>query len=123
MAVVMLIATTGFSMNKHYCMGSLKSVKVYFSDQHDHSDDACGDMGRMMECCDDEHSQWKIQDLTKNQDDVHFETADFGFVAPPITPPEYLHLGIPQEVFFIPDYEVPDPPEEDLLIQNQVFRV
>lgn len=122
MAVVLLIATTGFSMNKHYCMGNLKSMQVYFSDHHDHADDACGDMGRMMGCCDDEHTQWKVEDLNKQSDENLFVAVDFAFEAALITPPEYIHLSEEPVVPAIPDYSVPDPPE-DLLVSHQVFRL
>ncbi|MEL7145081.1 MAG: hypothetical protein AAFO69_01830 [Bacteroidota bacterium] len=120
MAIVLMVATTGFSMNKHYCMGSIKSMQVYFSQQHDHTDDACGGSERMMDCCDDEHMQLKVDELSKQTEDIHLGALDFAFTITEITPPEFLHLSDSKEDSREPDYLIPDPPG-DLYVAHQVF--
>ena len=103
-------------------MGSLKSMKVYLSEQNDHTSDDCGDQGRAMDCCDDEYTLLKVKELSKQSDQSHLSLATFYSVPPIVTPPEFLHLL--EEPFLppIPDYMMPDP-AGDLMVLNQVFRI
>ena len=56
-----LIASVGVSVNFHYCLGRLESVKVILA----HSDCCCDDLGQLMACCDDETYFFQLEDEEK----------------------------------------------------------
>ena len=62
LALMLLLATTGVTLNKHYCMGRLKSVSVF------HEAESCmTKFGRECpkHCCDDQQEEYKVEDLSK----------------------------------------------------------
>ncbi|UYQ91644.1 hypothetical protein MKQ68_16265 [Chitinophaga horti] len=58
-AVLYVAITSGFTVNVHYCMGKVASVKLHAED-----DDACGKCGRPgtkgADCCKDVHKFLKV---------------------------------------------------------------
>ncbi|MEP1096031.1 MAG: hypothetical protein ABJG78_13035 [Cyclobacteriaceae bacterium] len=61
LAITLLIATTGVTLNKHYCMGRVKSVAVFH-----HAENCMGDnLIDPMPCCEDVSEQLKVEHLTK----------------------------------------------------------
>jgi len=61
LAAALLIATTGVTLNKHYCMGRLKSVAV-----NAHAANCSNaDRGEQMPCCKDVSQELKINDITQ----------------------------------------------------------
>lgn len=66
LAITLLIATTGVTLNKHYCMGRVKSVAIFH-----HAENCMGnDLVDPMPCCEDVSEELKVEHLTK---------ASFGF--------------------------------------------
>lgn len=71
--VILLMATTGVTMHKHYCMGRLKNVSF---NEHAQScmklagiDDSCP-----MDCCKDTSESFKIDDLQIAGYDISLQT-------------------------------------------------
>lgn len=71
--VILLLATTGVTMHKHYCMGRLKNVSFY---EEAHScmklagmDDSCP-----MDCCKDTSEEFRIDDLQTTSFDFTLQT-------------------------------------------------
>ena len=60
LAVLLLVATTGVTLNKHYCMGRLKSVAVFVS-----ANPCDNGMEDPMPCCKDTSEELKVDELTK----------------------------------------------------------
>ena len=61
LAITLLIATTGVTLNKHYCMGRVKSVAVFH-----HAENCMGnDLIDPMPCCEDVNQELKVDHLTK----------------------------------------------------------
>ncbi|MEM6522329.1 MAG: hypothetical protein AAF693_01000 [Bacteroidota bacterium] len=104
LALMLLMATTGVTINKHYCMGRLKSVSVF------HEAKSClADHGRVCpkNCCEYEQEECKVEDLNKVNhnynfsQDVHLiSTAEFvvildGLYAPNSDKPDYLNYKPP----------------------------
>ena len=121
-AIMLLIATTGMTMHKHYCLGQLKSIEI------NHKAESCADIMGLedeadcsMHCCKEESSQLKINDIDYTQvvldlspslfllswtDFFEFDTFFFEQIAtsfpryskPPLPPSEYTTL---YQVFLI----------------------
>ncbi len=121
-AIMLMIATTGMTMHKHYCLGQLKSIEI------NHKAESCADrMGLedeadcSMHCCKEESSQLKINDIDYAKVvldlapnlyllawadffdfDVHFfepvKISFSGYLKPPLHPSEYTTL---YQVFLI----------------------
>ncbi len=119
LAMLLLVSTNGFTLSKHYCMGILKSVEVEVSG-HESASDACGGMEMMMECCDDEHTHLKVDDLSNSLSDFNFElTLPFPEFS---TPPEILFIEQQTIALEYPEFPPPDD-GLDIHIVNQVFRI
>lgn len=69
LAITLLVATTGITLNKHYCMGRLKSVAV-----NEHAAHCFAGEEEQMPCCKDVSQELKVEEIT---------TADFDFDANP----------------------------------------
>ncbi len=69
LAIILLIATTGVTLNKHYCMGRLKSIAV-----NSHAEQCFDNEEDQMPCCKDISEELKIEEVT---------TVDFDFDATP----------------------------------------
>lgn len=59
LAILLLIATTGVTLNKHYCMGRLKSVAVNAHANHCFEGEA-----EQMPCCKDVSQELKVEEIT-----------------------------------------------------------
>ncbi|MEP5614455.1 MAG: hypothetical protein ABJP45_19540 [Cyclobacteriaceae bacterium] len=116
LAVLLLVATTGVTLNKHYCMGRLKSVAVFVSAN------TC-EAGKEdpMPCCKDTSEELKVNELTKASFDFK-ATADLYLLAA-IT---YVLL---EDTYSSADKQVefynydPPLPEQDIRVLTQVFRI
>lgn len=113
-ALVLLVATTGVTLNKHYCMGRLKAVALF------QSANTCADEGMTdpMPCCEDVSEELKVENLTK---------ASFDFKSSP----ELVQLAAFQHAFLVviisnkkerPSFQNYSPPPSDrdipVLIQS-----
>ncbi|MEM6813813.1 MAG: hypothetical protein AAF600_05415 [Bacteroidota bacterium] len=104
LALVLLAATTGVTLNKHYCMGRLKSISVL-----QEAKSCLADHGRVCpkNCCEFEQEEYKVEDLNKvnhNYDfnpDVHLiSSAEFAIIldtlfTPDTSTPDYLNYKPP----------------------------
>lgn len=61
LAVLLLIATTGVTLNKHYCMGRLQSVAIFQSAQNCMDDEGA----EPMPCCQDVSEELKLDEVAK----------------------------------------------------------
>lgn len=59
LAIILLIATTGVTLNKHYCMGRLKSIAV-----NEHAEHCYDGEEEQMPCCKDISEELKIEEVT-----------------------------------------------------------
>ena len=111
-----MVATTGVTLNKHYCLGRLKSVAVFVS-----ANPCEKGMTDPMPCCEDISEQLKVEELTKASFDFN-ATTDF-YLLTAIT---YVLL---EDIFPSNDrqaeyYNYDSPlPDQDILVLNQVFRI
>lgn len=109
LAIVLLIATTGVTLNKHYCMGRLKSVAVNEHAQHCFEGEA-----EQMPCCKDVSEVLKVEEITTVAFDFdanpdlyelalidHILLKDISFTLEQ-DEPELLHYDPP-----IPDRDIP----------------
>ncbi|NQZ79064.1 MAG: hypothetical protein HRT61_23545 [Ekhidna sp.] len=69
LAITLLIATTGITLNKHYCMGRLKSIAI-----NEVAKKCNGESQEKMPCCNDVSQQLKVEEIT---------TSDFDFDSAP----------------------------------------
>ncbi|MFZ9046546.1 MAG: HYC_CC_PP family protein [Cyclobacteriaceae bacterium] len=116
LALVLLVATTGLTLNKHYCMGRLQSVAIVVSA------DTCKDVTEdPMPCCKDTSEELKVDQMTK---------ASFDFKSAP----ELHLLAVITYVLLEDTYSTldtktssnqPDPPlpDQDIRVLHQVFRI
>jgi len=100
-------------------MGKLKSLSVEVGN---HEDSSCGGMEMKMDCCQDEHTQFKIDEV---KGDLSSIDLDVQFIAPLFkvsTPPGLLFSDLQTEQVIYPD--IPPPRYySTLYIVNQVFRL
>lgn len=59
LAITLLIATTGITLNKHYCMGRLKSIAV-----NEHAEHCFEGEEEQMPCCKDISEELKVEEIT-----------------------------------------------------------
>lgn len=118
MAITLLIATTGVTLNKHYCMGRLKSIAIFH-----HAENCMGEgMVDPMPCCQDVSEELKIEEITSST--FNFDSA-----------PELYQLAvvsyilIDQDLVSIEqdhpeflDYE-PPPTDKDIPVLIQSFLI
>lgn len=76
LVVLLLVATTGITLNKHYCMGRLKSVAVF------EKANPCIDYGfeEPMPCCEDISEELKVDEITNSTFDFKI-SPDYHLVA------------------------------------------
>ena len=111
LATTLLIATTGVTLSKHYCLGRLKSVSVF--------EQAKGCPGSERDaplpCCDYVDTELKVEDLTFSSFEFDGET-DYYFLAvfSWIVTDENRkgHRGDPE-------FQIYDPPPNEIDIQTQ----
>ena len=117
LATTLLIATTGVTLSKHYCLGRLKSVSVF--------EQAKGCPGSERDaplpCCDYVDTELKVEDLTISSFDYNGET-DYYFLA-------VFSWIVTDETGKVhsraPRFQIYDPPpnELDKQTQFQVFLI
>jgi len=59
-AITLLVATTGMTLHKHYCMGRLKAVAI-----NQHIDNCSGEDKEPMPCCKDVAQELKVEEVTQ----------------------------------------------------------
>lgn len=118
LAINLLVATTGFTLHKHYCMGRVQSVAI------NESANPCGqsEMDDPMPCCEDVSEELKVDEITQ----VSF---DFD------SQPDLYELAIISWITFdLPNlrqsedtpqfqYYSPPPPNIDVQVEHQVFLI
>jgi len=117
LAITLLIATTGITLNKHYCMGRLKSVAVNVHAEHCFEGEE-----EQMPCCKDTSQELKIEEIT---------TVAFDFDANP----ELFELAIVNHILLKdithtleqekPELQYYDPPlpDKDIPVLIQSFLI
>lgn len=118
LAILLLVATTGVTLNKHYCMGRLKSVAIFASAN------PCSENGvpTPMPCCEDTSEQLKVDELTKASFDFK-GTADLyqiAAIAYVLLEQNYLSLDENKPAYY--NYS-PPLPDQDIRVLNQVFLI
>ena len=105
MSGLLLMASAGVTLHKHYCMGRLQNVAVF--NQSEACDGMSEEMSRMMGCCHDTAEVLKIDDLKKVSEqikimpdlklvvDLSFIAVDFDLPSVSELPTDYLHYKPP----------------------------
>lgn len=57
---MLLIATTGITINKHYCLGELKSIAI-----NDHAPHCYEGEDEKMPCCNESSQELKVSEITQ----------------------------------------------------------
>lgn len=111
---MLLVATTGVTMNKHYCMGRMQSVAF------NQSAGSCLEMAGMdgeeipMDCCNDVSEEIKVTDFDKTSLDFQVSKLLFAGI---VTHATSILQNI--EVFNPADYRLYSPP----LIQQNIYKL
>ena len=63
--MLLLFATTGVTLSKHYCMGRLMSVEI-----NDHATGCSGDAEENMPCCENTSEELRVEDLVKSDHNI-----------------------------------------------------
>ena len=117
LAGLLLLATSGVTLSKHYCMGRLKSIAVFEQAK------ACFDQEEKesMPCCEDVSEELRVENLTKTSVDFDCSTQ---LVATLITLPTFDHLFVSyiQEEFTQNNYS-PPLPSRDIPVLMQSFLI
>lgn len=126
MAFFMLVSTVSWTVEKHFCFGSLVDIAFF------HEADTCGmDLGLVVEdvssknnpntCCSDETILVQGQDdLSISYDDLSFGQQQFlvAFTS------SYIKLFQPREQHYVPHADYPPPIlVRDIHILDQVFLI
>lgn len=115
---LLLTATIGVGVSRHYCSGELRNVTLYSIKTK-----CCGENARMSAgCCNDEHEYERVEDNFAVSAGVQVQIPDFGQV----TLPRSMNLDLPESpavpALFTAEYG-PPPPIPDICIRNQCFRI
>ena len=117
LAITLLIATTGVTLNKHYCMGRLKSVAI-----NEHATQCSGGEEEPMPCCKDISEELKVEEFTTSGFDFDatpdlYQLAIINYVlidaTESATESEKLHFH----------HYSPPLPDEDITILTQTFLI
>lgn len=118
LAVLLLVATTGITLNKHYCMGRLKAVAIFEETK------ACGEneSEEPMPCCKDVSEHMKVEEITEASFDFKsapdlFQIAIISF----ITSDKHLVIAASKTLAYS-EYPLPLP-DQELFILNQNFLI
>lgn len=68
LALILLVATTGITLSKHYCMGRLKSVAI-----NEHAAHCFINESEQMPCCEDVEEELKIEEVTTASFDLDLQ--------------------------------------------------
>ena len=114
LALVLLLATTGVTLNKHYCMGRLKSVAINEVAKQ------CGE-GEKMPCCEDIAEELKVEEVSTTSFDFDasqdlYELAIINFVLKD-SDADFASIFIPEI------HTDPPPPDRDITVLVQKFLI
>ena len=117
LAVTLLTATTGFTLNKHYCMGRLKSVAVNV-----HADHCYEGEKEQMPCCEDVSEEFRLEEVMSSTFDFDsqpelYQLAIISWVLFDLSP---THVASEQPQF---QRHSPPPPDTDYQVDHQVFQI
>lgn len=115
LAITLLVATTGVTLNKHYCMGRLKSLAVNV-----HAEQCFSGEQEKMPCCEDVSQELKVEEVTTPDFDFEIKPAAYQLSA--VTWILYDFYANDQELE-VPSftYYSPPLPDADFQIKHQVF--
>ena len=117
--VVYFAFACGVMVNMHYCMDRYDSFRLY-TPKADYCT-KCGMHTKAHGCCHDEVTVLKIQD------DYQTSSASYSFKAPAVavvTLPDFIIASIKEnDRAFVPDHAPPLLSEQDIYLQNRVFRI
>lgn len=116
LAIILLIATTGVTLNKHYCMGKLKSIAV-----NGHAEQCFEGEAEQMPCCKDVSEELKVEEVI---------TPAFDFDATPelyqLTIVNLVLLDLVEleevEKYHFKHYS-PPVPDKDIQVLNETFLI
>ncbi len=74
LVALLLFATTGVTVSKHYCMGRLMSIEI-----NDHAKGCQDEGGNPMPCCENTTEELRLEELQKTLSDVDL-TAEMSIV-------------------------------------------
>lgn len=118
LATLLLVATTGITLNKHYCMGRLKSVSI-----NDHIPHCCEQAPEeKMPCCEDISEKLKVEEITQVSFDFDanpdlYPLAIINFIL------DETHLVFQREPV-LKYHESPPPlPDQNMQVRDQVFLI
>ncbi|MEP5614386.1 MAG: hypothetical protein ABJP45_19195 [Cyclobacteriaceae bacterium] len=116
-AIILLIATTGITLNKHYCMGRVKSVAIFH-----HAENCMGnDLIDPMPCCEDVSQQLKVENLAKAS--FEFEsTLSLNLLAVYYFVLDQRLISFEKDKPEFHDYS-PPPPDRDIPVLIQSFLI
>ena len=116
LAVLLLVGTTGVTLNKHYCLGRLQSVAVFVSAK------PCDTgMEDPMPCCEDTSEELKVDELTKSTFDFKSTTDLYLLAAITYVLLEDTYSSSDKQVKYY-NYD-PPLPDQDMRVLHQVFRI
>ena len=117
---MLLIATTGMTMHKHYCLGQLKSIEINHKSDHCCSDLMAGkDIADS--CCDEEEIDLKVNEL--NQSIFSFEAQTAFFVVSWFALPDYSSSLFSEETAYAYLEESPPLLNKDIPVLIQSFLI
>lgn len=81
LALVLMVATAGITLNKHYCLGQLKSVSVFQEAESCMSKMEMDEDSCPMECCDDTSEEYKLEEFKQVSFEHKFFTPELRLIA------------------------------------------
>lgn len=116
LAVLLLVATTGVTLNKHYCLGRLQSVAVFVN-----ANPCDTGMEDPMPCCEDTSEELKVDEMTKSSFDFKSTTDLYLIAAITYVLLEDTYSSSYKQVKYY-NYDPPIP-DQDRQVLHQVFRI
>ena len=114
LALLLLVTTTGVTLNKHYCMGRLVSVAVYVD-----ADPCDNGMEDPMPCCQDIQEELRIEEIAETSFDFESHTSSYLLAVIANASTEALTFAKVTPTSFH-NYR-PPLPDRDVLVLHQVF--
>ncbi|MBS2212662.1 hypothetical protein KEM09_14685 [Carboxylicivirga mesophila] len=117
MVLLLLVATTGLTVSKHFCQGSLVDVNIFGGTK------TCCDDNETSECCDNEFSHFELdENFVIAANDIELQEVTLELLFP------FIHSIVINEVERLDIKLVsfnPPPPQEvlDFLSDIQVYRL
>lgn len=133
LATLVLIGSVGLPVNRHFCMGELKSVAIFGEAEKCHKDQAKKQCpfhpaskeeveGKKKGCCDDEHELVQIDDQEPTATDVLPSIAEVLPELPPLLLTYLAPHPRPRKNTNFESYR-PPPLALDVVRDFQVFRI